>query len=251
MKYEREYEFIKNIAKDAYEQVIKGHQFVANDKTEKDLVTTLDLACEKFIISKIKENFSTDTIISEETNYDVKLAGRSWTVDPIDGTNNFANNLPIWVIQVAFVVDGEVQCSVVYAPVLNEIVYSHKGEGVYLNGEKLGALQEVPNNQLIIDDSIGRNRKKLFFNEKTDPLYLRRRCFGSAGYFMASVALGRLGGAFFECKNLWDILPGKLLCEERGLKFYQFEREGTHFCIVLNNQKFVDALDILKEEGLE
>ena len=106
MKYQREYDFLVKVTKDAYNAVIKGVDFVANDKSEKDLVTTLDVATEKYIIDRINEEFPGDHIVSEEGNAKEQLMGRSWVIDPIDGTNNFANRLPIWVVQMAFVVDN-------------------------------------------------------------------------------------------------------------------------------------------------
>ena len=55
MKYQREYDFLIKVTKEAYENVIKGVDFVADEKGEKDLVTTLDVATEKYIIEKNKK----------------------------------------------------------------------------------------------------------------------------------------------------------------------------------------------------
>lgn len=243
MKYQREYDFLVNITKEAYENVIKGVDFIADDKGEKDLVTTLDIATEKYIIDKINENFPGDHIVSEEGNAKEQLQGRCWVIDPIDGTNNFANGLPIWVIQMAFVVDGKAVCSVVYAPRFNETISTHIGEGIYLNGEKQPKLKEKPNNKLLLGVDIDHVIRPLIFTPKTMPLYLKTRMYGSAGYVFASVAIGRFGGYMIQTSNLWDILPGKLLCEEAGVKTYERDIRDRHITIAINNKKFLDALD--------
>lgn len=243
MKYQREYDFLVKVTKDAYNAVIKGVDFVANDKSEKDLVTTLDVATEKYIIDRINEEFPGDHIVSEEGNSKEQLMGRSWVIDPIDGTNNFANRLPIWVVQMAFVVDNVTVCSVVYAPIFDETISAHLGEGVYLNGKKQPKLKEKPNNQLLLGVDIDHVIRPLIFNEKTMPLYLKTRMYGSAGYVFASTAIGRFGGYMIQTRNLWDILPGKLICEEAGIKVYEKDIRDRHITIAINNKKFLEALD--------
>ena len=243
MRYQREYDFLIKVTKEAYENVIKGVDFIADDKGEKDLVTTLDIATEKYIIEKINQEFPDDHIVSEEGNAKEQLKGRSWVIDPIDGTNNFANRLPIWVVQMAFVVDGVTMCSVVYAPVFDETVSAHLGEGVYLNGKKQPPLKEKPNNQLLLGVDTDQVIRPLIFNPKTMPLYLKTRMYGSAGYVFGSTAIGRFGGYMIQTRNLWDILPGKLLCEEAGIKVYERDIRDRHITIAINNKKFLEALD--------
>lgn len=248
MKYQKEYDFLVTVVKDAYENVIKGAKFVANEKGTKDLVTTLDVACEKYIISRIKELFPDDHIVSEEGNANKKLVGRCWLIDPIDGTNNFANGLPLWVIQMAFVDENEPVCSVVYAPIFDEVISAHVGEGVYLNGVKQPKVKEKPANQLLIGTAIDHAIKPLFFNPKTIPLYLKTRMFGSAGYSFSSVALGRFGGYIVQALYPWDTVPGVLLCREAGIEVYQKDIQGRHISMAINNKKFVKAVNF---ESLE
>lgn len=248
MKYQREYDFLINVVKEDYEKVIKGHKFVANDKGEKDLVTTLDLASEKFIIDEINKNFPGDHIISEEGNSHEKLAGRCWVIDPIDGTNNFANGLPIWVIQMAFIEKGQTKCSVVYAPVLNEIISAHIGEGVFVNGVKQEKPAEKPNNKLLIAVDCDYSIRTKIINEKTMHLYLKTRMYGSAGYVFSSIARGGFGAYIFQSRNLWDILPGKLLCEESGIEVMERDFGEKHIVLTVNNKKFLEALDFYNIE---
>lgn len=248
MEYKREYEFLVRIAKEAYENVIKGVEFVADEKGEKDLVTTLDVATEKYIIEKINQEFPGDHIVSEEGNAKEQLVGRSWVIDPIDGTNNFANRLPIWVVQMAFVVDSVTICSVVYAPVFDETTSAYLGKGVFFNGKKQPKLKEKPNSQLLLGVDVDQTIRGLIFNPKTLPLYLKTRMYGSAGYVFASTAVGKFGGYIIQTSNLWDILPGKLICEEAGIKVYERDIRDRHITVAINNSKFLEALDF---ENLE
>ena len=107
--------FIINIVK-------KSAKIINNDlkisaKGEKgDLVTNFDFSIEKFLIEKISKNYPDFDIISEETSSDKKLSDNCFTIDPIDGTVNFANGLPMWSIQVACIKDSKTISAVLFFP---------------------------------------------------------------------------------------------------------------------------------------
>ena len=85
--------------------VVKNASFLINDELEVkakddkgDLVTNFDYAIEKYLIEKIKEKYPDFSIISEEYNNNNELTENCFTIDPIDGTINFANGIPLWGI---------------------------------------------------------------------------------------------------------------------------------------------------------
>ena len=95
-----EIEFLKRIVNEANK--ISKRSFEVHSKGgENDLVTNLDLEIEKYLIDQIKENYPGFDIVSEELNTNGKVSDNCFIIDPIDGTINFANNLPLWGIQVA------------------------------------------------------------------------------------------------------------------------------------------------------
>ena len=100
------------------------------------MVTNFDYKVETFINNEIKMNYPDFDIVSEEFNSDNKLTDNCFTVDPIDGTVNFANNVPLWAIQVACIKSGETSSAVIYLPKLNELYYADES-GAYMNGVKI------------------------------------------------------------------------------------------------------------------
>ena len=124
-------DLVKNANKlitDEFEVKAKGN--------DGDLVTNFDLEIENYMIEQIKENYPDFTIVSEEYNSDNNLTDNCFTIDPIDGTINFANRLPLWGIQVACIRNGKTCSSVIFLPKLNELYYADE-TGAFLNGEKI------------------------------------------------------------------------------------------------------------------
>ncbi len=77
-------------------------EFEVKAKDDKgDLVTNFDYEIEKYMIDKIKSNYPDFSIVSEEYNSNECLTDNCFTIDPIDGTINFAKSIPLWGLQVA------------------------------------------------------------------------------------------------------------------------------------------------------
>ena len=85
--YKSELTFIKDKVIKIYKSMIELPLEVM-DKGDLDTLTNIDLAIEETLIAEIKESFPTDNIISEEFNPEGKVLGRTWVIDPIDGTSN-------------------------------------------------------------------------------------------------------------------------------------------------------------------
>ena len=131
----QELEFLLDVSKQAAAMITDD--FVVRAKGDQgDLITNFDEEIEQFIISKIKENYPAYDIISEEFNSDVKATDNYFTIDPIDGTVNFAHGLPIWGIQIACVQNGKTVAAVINMPKLNEIYYADKN-GAFKNGKPI------------------------------------------------------------------------------------------------------------------
>ena len=237
-----EIDFLKQIVKEA-EKISQRDYTVHTKGSGSDLVTNLDLEIEKFLIEQIKKNYPSYDIVSEELNTDGKVTDNCFIIDPIDGTVNFANGLPIWGIQIACRSDGETVASVIDLPKLGEFYYADTS-GAYLNGEKISP-HEVPIKNAIYS-IIGHDS---LADETMDwPEYTRMRRyssnsrnFGAACATFAYVACGRIHGVNFRVKHPWDYEPGLFLCKMAGAK--TINEQGCHAAAM--NQKF---LDILRKE---
>ena len=134
-------EFIQRIVREA-EELLSRDFAVYTKGSEGDLVTDVDYLVERFLIEKIQAEYPDFAIISEEFNPDTAMTENCFIIDPIDGTKNFANGLPLWGIQVACRKNGETISSVIDLPALKEFYFANES-GAYLNGEKI-SVREVP-----------------------------------------------------------------------------------------------------------
>lgn len=207
----KELEFLINISKAAGALITENMEVF--QKGENDLVTNFDLEVEKYLIKQIKENFPNFDIISEEFNPNGKLTENCFVIDPIDGTINFANNFPLWAIQLACVKNGKTCAAVIYVPKLNELFYADEG-GAFLNGKKI-SVSNFPKEKIIFANE---GKDRVLYNIEISKSVTHVRITGSAAISFASVAAGRFGANLFTRDNPWDYIPGTYICKMAGAK---------------------------------
>ncbi len=223
---------------------------ISNKEGINNLVTEADHAAEKAIIGTIRNQYPDHFILSEESGEMATASTYKWIIDPIDGTINFANGIPICCVSVALEVEGEITIGAVYNPILNEFFLAEKGKGATLNGKPIGVsaktdvatgcfvtgfpytFLDMPNGPLAVFDR---------FIRKGVPV----RRLGSAAIDLCWVAAGRFDGFFEHKLNAWDSAAGFLIVEEAGGKVTDFE--GTYYSpyqpyIVASNGKLHDDL---------
>lgn len=228
-----EIDFLKRIINEANE-ISKKRFEVYSKGGENDLVTNLDLEIEKYLINEIKETYPYFDIVSEEFNTNGTVTDNCFIIDPIDGTINFANNLPLWGIQVACRKNGKTIASVISFPRINEIYYADE-TGAYLNDKQI-SINEVPiKNTLYAID--GNNNLPCM--QRMRKYSSNRRNFGSVCVSMAFVASGRIHGAVFRSDKPWDYEPGLFICKMAGAKIKSIG--GFHAAAM--NQEFLDILE--------
>ena len=198
-----------------------------------DLVTNLDLEIENFIIGKLKEKYKDYDIVSEEYNSDKGLTKNCFVIDPIDGTINFANNIPIWAIQVAMIKENEVVAAVIYAPKLNELYCADKS-GAYLNNKIIKVNNMDTYNGLYVVD--GTNKFDLQQKLMKENPHLR--VYYSAAVEYAWLACGKISGMVFLKDTVWDYLPGEYIVRKAGGVIYN----ETKLHIAANTQKFLEMI---------
>ena len=212
----KEIDFLIDCAKNA-SKIIDSETMQVNQKgTGGDLVTNLDYAVEDYIIDRIKKEFPSFSIVSEEYNTNNSLTENCFVIDPIDGTVNFAHNLPHWSIQIACVKNGELVASVIYAPRLNQLYSAVKGEGAYMNGKRIHVNALPSNKNLFSLDGDSKQRTRFMLADelsKKIPLFRRT---GAISISLAFLSYGAYGLVPYLSYSLWDFMPGKLLCEEAG-----------------------------------
>ena len=180
-----------------------------------DVVSAADHAAEELIVERLRAERPDDGIVGEEGTADAGT-GRTWYVDPVDGTYNFLSGLPTWCAAVAL---DEI-LGAVYHPAADELWAGGPDEPTTLNGSTLPRLEEKPLEDVSIATYLHPTRLP---DEQLRVPFLRAiqgaatvRMLGSGSVEMASVATGRLGAALNVDSPLWDWLPGAALVRGAG-----------------------------------
>ena len=226
-------EFLKKITFEAAKMSENSFE-VKTKGGENDLVTSLDLEIEKYLIKEIKENYPDFDIVSEEYNTNNEVTDNCFIIDPIDGTINFANKLPLWGIQIACIKDGKTIASVIYLPKLKEC-YSADLNGAYLNDKKI-SVNEVPIKKALYSIDGENNLPAMQRMRKHSS---NRRNLGAVCVSMAFTACGRIHGAVFRSNKPWDYEPGLFIAKMAGAKVKSVP--GFHAAAM--NEEFLNILE--------
>lgn len=220
-------------------------------KGKVDLLTQYDIAVEEFLTPRLQELFPTLPIVGEESFEGEGYPASGVFVDPIDGTTNFAHGLPFCAISVGVWQDGVATHAIVYNPILNEMFWAQRGEGAFLNDEKLCVSgTDVLQNALVstgfpYTKAHGGADFKWTMARLANVLPHTRdvRRYGSASLDLCYTARG-VYDCFYEL-NLkpWDTAAGVLMVTEAGGKIsnefgqpYTFDQN----CIVATNSALHD-----------
>ncbi|MBS4534062.1 inositol monophosphatase [Clostridium sp. D2Q-14] len=231
------------IQKENYE---KENLKINTKSSDIDLVTEVDELSEKIILSAIKENYSDHGILSEESDYIEKNSDYLWIVDPLDGTNNYAQGLPIFAVSIALKFKGEIVLGVVYEPILNEMFSAIKGKGAYLNDKKITVGSKNTLRQSVLATGFPYDRvtnidNNLNYLNSILPKLRGIRRMGAAAYDLANVACGRLDGYWELRLSPWDVAAGRILIKEAGGKVIDIPNKRK-VSIVAGNSQICDLI---------
>ncbi len=172
-----------------------------------DFVTKTDKNVEKILIEELNKTKKNYSFLSEEIGkINNKDKDNIWIIDPIDGTTNFLHGVPHFAICIALQTNGEIVSGLIFDPIKNEMFFSEKNKGAFLNNQRL----RVSNKNSLDDCLFSSNREGVEFCK------LNMRYTGCAALDLAYVASGRFDGFFHNKINLWDVAAGALMVEEAG-----------------------------------
>ncbi len=206
-------------------KVLKDH-FGKLDAVSKkgaiDLVTEADIKSEAAIIETIAHAFPDHAILAEESG-SRKGSGGRWIIDPLDGTTNFAHNLPLFCVSVAFAEQDAISAGFVMAPLLGELFVGVKGAGAQFNGAPISVSTTAKLADSLLVTGFPYDQQDLF-----DELIARfGRCLtasqgvrrlGSAALDLCYVACGRFEGFWEQHLKPWDTAAGFLIAQEAGAR---------------------------------
>ena len=195
-------------------------------KGDRDVVTEVDLTVEKEVRAFLAHMTPHIEFLGEEEGGQSALleAQHVWTLDPIDGTSNFAHGLPLCAISLALVRHGEPVVAAIVAPFLGLRYHAAKDQGAFGNGTQLQASKTTDLSQAIAsigDYAVGpnapeKNKRRLRLTALLAERVERIRMFGSAALDLAWVAEGRTDATLILSNKPWDTAAGVLLAREAG-----------------------------------
>ncbi len=194
--------------------------FAVSHKGPTNLVTEVDVAAEKLIVSHIRKSFPDHAILAEEGHGATIRAGHTWIIDPIDGTTNYAHRYPIFAVSIGLEIDGELEWGIVYNPNLEEIFTACRGRGAFCNGTPLqvSGISDLGSSLLATgfpyDIRVSRANLDHFANFMLRSQAVRRG--GSAALDFCYVAAGRFEGFWELALHPWDCAAGFLIVREAG-----------------------------------
>lgn len=207
-----------------------GQFTITNKEGINNPVTEADFAAEKAIIQEINAAFPDHFILSEETGSKETDSPYKWIIDPIDGTINFSNGIPICCVSIGLEFEGELIMGAVYNPMMQEFFFAEKGKGATLNGTPIRVNQQSD----ILKSCLVTGFPYTYLDSENGPLqvferFIRRgvavRRLGSAAIDLCWVAAGRFAGFYEHRLQPWDSAAGVLMVTEAGGTVTGFDGE--------------------------
>ena len=207
--------FAKQLAHSAGQSLLSSFgKSVATTKEDGTTVTRSDQEIDQFICEEIQARYPMDNILSEELLPEYTDNGNAvWIVDPIDGTTNFSQGLPLWGVSIARLENGYPTIGVLYFPVLDMLCHAAKGQGAFENNKRISARRPaIVNRYSIFTCSSGTERHYKIRGS----IRAKRRTFGSTIYELYLVARGNALFCVLPKPKVWDLAAAWLIIEESG-----------------------------------
>jgi myo-inositol-1(or 4)-monophosphatase len=253
------------IQRDRYERVER-----IDHKSAKDVVTDVDHRCEALILGTIRERFPDDGILAEESGAhrgparrgrgapapgaddapargpspgavdapDRGLAhGRTWVVDPLDGTINYANGIPFFCVSIALLIDGRPAVGVVHDPMRGETYWATADGEAHLGDRPVAASDKTSLEDYVVAMALAGRRVTTRARAVRRAIRVSRN-MGSAALALAYVANGRFD-AFIQSAGMsaWDVAAAGLIAERAGATVTALDG-GPWFDVDRSNRAF-------------
>ncbi len=188
-----------------------------------DLVTEVDHQSEAYLLGEIQKNFPDSHIFTEESGEIEGNRDAIWYVDPLDGTVNYAHNIPIFCVSLAYASHGTVSLAAVYEPLRDEMFSAERGRGARLNERVIhaSAAPDLQHSLLVTGfpyDAWDTPRDNFANFTRLAKLTQGVRRLGSAALDACYVAAGRFDGFWELALKPWDIAAAGLIAEEAGAR---------------------------------
>jgi myo-inositol-1(or 4)-monophosphatase len=187
-----------------------------------DLVSDADVESEQVIARFLRSRYPNHELWGEEGLAGSVDAEHLWIIDPLDGTNNFAHQLPHFAVSIAYYHRGQAAVGVVLNPARNELFTAVAGQGAFRDGQPMRVCSSQSLTRTLIGCGFYYDRGRMmrctlaaieeFFGNHIHGI----RRFGTAALDLCYVGCGHFGGFFEYQLSPWDFAAGRLFVEEAG-----------------------------------
>ena len=218
-----------------------------SQKTDRaDVVTDADFAAERFVAGVLEALRGEDGIVGEEGANRESKSGRTWVIDPVDGTFNFASGFDYWCSALALTDTSGVILGAVHRPAMGYTWFGGRDFPTSRDGKDVTPLKDAPAEQLclstylhpscITDPAISSAW------EKVAPHFATVRMLGAGSVDLSSVADGTWGAWMQHSVKDWDWYPGQALVIAAGGAARKVTAGGVEWCIA-GNKHVVDQME--------
>ena len=192
----------------------------ADLKARNDWVSRADRESEAAILSFIREQRPHDSVLGEESGRS-GAGGRTWIVDPLDGTSNYLQHFPVWSISIGLLRGSEIVAGLIYEPLRDLFYTAERGAGAFRNGRRMSvSTQNGVEGSFLATGFPFRAQQfvKTYTSIFQDVITIAKgvRRAGSAALDLAYTAAGTFDGFFEMHLSPWDVAAGSLLVTEAG-----------------------------------
>src|SRR6266568_2568384 len=193
----------------------------AHVKARNDWVSRADRESETAIIEYLHQQCPEDAILGEESGGTGGTSGRTWIIDPLDGTSNYLQHFPVWSVSIGLRDGEDIVAGVVHEPLRDLFFTAERGAGAFRNGERIHVSdQPAVESSFLATGFPFRAQQfvaiycRIFQDVITSAKGVRRA--GSAALDLAYTAAGIFDGFFEMHLAPWDVAAGSLLVREAG-----------------------------------
>ena len=211
-----------------------------------DVVTDADFAAERFVAGVLEALRGEDGIVGEEGANRESKSGRTWVIDPVDGTYNFASGSVYWCSALALIDAEGVILGAVHRPAMGYTWFGGRDFPTSLDGKEVTKLSDTPADKLCLSTYLHptsmTDPKIAAAWEKVAPHFATVRMLGAGSVDLSCVADGTWGAWMQHSVKDWDWFPGQALVLAAGGAARKVEAGGVEWCIA-GNKQVVDRME--------
>lgn len=211
-----------------------------------DVVTDADFAAERFVAGVLEALRGKDGIVGEEGANRESKSGRTWVIDPVDGTYNFASGSDYWCSALALIDAEGVILGAVHRPAMGYTWFGGRDFPTSLDGKDVTKLTDTPADKLCLSTYLHPTSMTdpaiASAWEKVAPHFATVRMLGAGSVDLSCVADGTWGAWMQHSVKDWDWFPGQALVLAAGGAARKVKAGGVEWCIA-GNKQVVDQME--------